>query len=230
MVLMMNVLSVHTVRAEKPEYQCEMGLQGGLGYYVGDVTDHVFSNIREAYGAQFRYKFDMRWALQIKGQGQRIAFPEAVHLDANQLVNLDAVGEFNFFRFGAKQYDDRIKPLTPYIFLGVGMGIYTGVRDIKIGEDEEGKKITEPQADKTRAAAYIPFGLGLKWKFADRWGLQLAWQHNLYFADDLENSILYDNAYELNGSNILKNDLSSSLTIGIIFEFAKTDKVCRFCD
>ena len=29
-------------------------------------------------------------------------------------------------------------------------------------------------------AVYLPVVVGLKWKFAERWQLQLAWQHNVY--------------------------------------------------
>ena len=41
---------------EQP-YLCELGLQGGCGYYVGDAAPHIFTNVREAYGIHFRYKF-----------------------------------------------------------------------------------------------------------------------------------------------------------------------------
>ena len=53
-------------------YLCEIGLQGGFGYYVGDATHHIFMNPREAYGIHFRYKFTKRWAIQAKVSGQRI--------------------------------------------------------------------------------------------------------------------------------------------------------------
>ena len=37
-------------------YRCELGLQGGCGYYVGEATEYVFQDVREAYGLHFRYK------------------------------------------------------------------------------------------------------------------------------------------------------------------------------
>ena len=57
---------------EQRPYLCEIGLQAGCGYYVGDATPHIFTNPREAYGIHFRYKFTKRWALQVKGLTQRI--------------------------------------------------------------------------------------------------------------------------------------------------------------
>ena len=215
-ILMLTVAPLH---AEQLPYLCEFGLQGGLSYYVGDATQHIFLNPQYAAGLQFRYKFTNRWALQVKGQWQQIKYPAPDEqgtpmqdaMLTNQIINLDVVGEFNFFRFGEKQYDSRIKPITPYIFLGVGMGLYN---------------------DYSKVGAYLPFGFGMKWKFAPRWGLNIAWQHQLFFADNLENNELYNNypnEYKMNGSNILKNDLTSTLTLGIVFEFAKQKAVCRRC-
>ena len=134
-------------------YLCEIGLQGGAGYYVGDATPHIFMNPREAYGVHFRYKFTKRWALQAKFSGQRIEGNQYTirgrKLDtrwSNRLYNVDLMAEFNFFRFGSgNRYDKRIKPYTPYIFIGLGAGMYSDM-------DAKGaKKIT--------AAGYLPLGI-----------------------------------------------------------------------
>lgn len=214
-VLVISLLSAASLHAEERAYLCEFGIQGGLGYYAGDAVQHIFMHVRPAYGAQFRYKFDSRWALQVKGQGTDICYPlpetgpqGKATLATNGMMNLDAVAEFNFFRFGTKQYDSRVKPITPYIFIGVGVSAYSEFRSW---------------------AAYIPVGFGMKWKFAKRWGLNIAWQQQIYFADNLENRNEYNNTYNLNGSNILNNDFTSTLTFGIVFDFAKERKVCRSC-
>ncbi|MBR1808495.1 MAG: outer membrane beta-barrel protein [Paludibacteraceae bacterium] len=218
-LLTLFMLSTTTAHTEERPYLCEFGVQGGLSYYVGDAVPHIFMYPQYAAGAQFRYKFTPRWALQVKGQWQQIKFPapdeQAMPVKGetatNRIINVDVVAEFNFFRFGQKQYDTRIKPITPYIFLGVGMGLYN---------------------DYSKVGAYLPFGFGMKWKFSPRWGLNIAWQHQLFFADNLENNELYNNypnGYRMNGSNILKNDLTSTLTLGIVFEFAKQKAVCRRC-
>ncbi len=211
-LLVTALLSMQTLVADDDVYLCELGAQAGVGYYIGDGADHIFNHPRYAAGVQFRYKFDQRWALQVKGQTQRIAFVESnedgsrkEQLGYNDLWNIDVVGEFNFFRFGAKQYDERVRSYTPYIFLGVGI-------------------------ESSTPAPYIPFGIGFKWKFAKWCGLNIAWQQNLYLFDNLEGYDYYDNPNKLNGSNILKNDFTSSLTIGIVFEFGKPSKVCRTCD
>lgn len=131
-------------------------------------------------------------------------------------VGAEVVGEFNFFEYGNDWAMGRIKPYTPYIFLGVGLGYYgiDWTYDSQLGFP---------------ISLYVPFGIGFKWKFAPRWGLNIAWQHNLYFRDNLENNIELNNTYELNGSNILENDLLGQLSVGIVFDFAKSKRACTTC-
>jgi len=193
--------------------QCEFGIEGGCGYYMGDAASLPFQNVREAYGANFRYKFDQRWALQVKGLAHRIVgdYPNPVTGDqkwTNQLVNLDVDAEFNFFRFGGKSYDRRVKPITPYVLCGVGVCLHSNMKKL---------------------AAYIPFGVGVKWKFAPRWNLQLVWQNNIYFTDNLEGIDDMNNPQGLNGSNPLNNDMTGTISLGLTVEFAKEKKICRIC-
>lgn len=212
-------------RDTEPQYVCELGLQAGCGYYVGDAAQHIFMHPREAYGAHFRYKFTPRWALQVKGLTQRIAGwdydEDMVRQNTrweNQLINVDVMGEFNFFRFGAAAYDRRIKQLTPYIFLGVGATLYGG-------EDDRGE-----WKDFSKVTGYIPLGLGLKWKFSPWVGLNLAWQHNIYFTDALEGRPTLKDLHGLNGTNWFNCDLTGQMTLAVVFEFGKLHKGCVRCD
>ncbi len=206
--------------AQAQPYLCEFGLQGGAGYYVGDAAPHIFMAPREAYGLHFRYKFTKRWALQVKVSGQRITGHNYTirgeRLDSkwqNQLVNVDVMAEFNFFRFGtANRFDKRIRPYTPYIFLGIGAGT-SGVGTKNL-----------------RATAYIPLGIGFKWKFHEQVGLNIAWQHNIYMSDNLEGRDELDNKHQMNGWNWMNCDLTGMFTVGIVFEFAKAKKACRVCN
>ncbi|MBR6018106.1 MAG: hypothetical protein IK073_05750 [Paludibacteraceae bacterium] len=209
----------------QPNYLCELGLQAGCGYYVGDAAPHIFMHPREAYGLHFRYKFTPRWALQVKGLSQRITgwdYDEDMNRQntrwENQLVNIDVMGEFNFFRFGGVVYDQRVKQLSPYIFLGIGATLYGG-------ENSSGEY--KPMS---RVTAYVPLGIGLKWKFSPRVGLNLAWQHNIYFTDGLEGRETLSDLHELNGSNWFNCDLTGQLTLGMVFEFGKETHHCVRCE
>ncbi len=225
--------------ADNRPYLCELGLQAGLGYYAGEAAPHIFQNVQYAAGGHFRYKFDSHWSLKLNGMYQLIKGPyqdyrnpdnydleryRRIHFLTEEskwkspMVNIDVTAEFNFFRLGIPEYDGRVKPYSPYIFLGVGCGIIPGSK-----------------GNFKNAAAYIPLGIGFKWQFV-RWGaLHLAWQHNIYLSDDLENvwegtTNLLGNTHNLNKSNIMNCDITSQLTIGIVFAFAQQRKVCRLCE
>ena len=201
-------------RAQELPYLCEIGLQAGAGYYVGDAAPHIFMNPREAYGIHFRYKFTKRWAIQAKVSGQRITGYDYSMDGVKQttkwekrLYSADVMAEFNFFRFSSSnEYDKRIKPYTPYIFLGLGVSYYGSV------------------------APYVPLGIGFKWKFSDRCGLNVAWQHNIYMADNLEQRKELDNTYQLNGWNWMNCDLTGMFTVALVVEFARAPKPCRICN
>lgn len=198
--------------------QLEIGLQGGMMYYVGDANAKMFQHIREAYGAEFSYLFNQRWSLMLQGTAGRIAGRTATEqglpdpqgeLWTNYLVNIDVAARFNFLPYGmADKFDKRIKQYTPYIYAGIGVTMY----------DKFGK-----------AAAYIPVGVGFKWMCSEHVQMYLAWQHDICFTDNMEPVPYYNNIHGLNGSNILNCDLMSTLQFGIVFEFAKQKKICKFC-
>lgn len=225
---------VMSLMAQTPNYHMEFGPVAGVGYYLGDAAEHVFMHPREVYGAQLRYKIAPRWAVQLKGMAQRIdgnMYRDAVRQDAtwtNRMINLDVVAEYNFFRLGNWGYDARIKPFSPYIFLGVGVALYG---DRAVMSDA-------PADDKVRynkVMGYVPLGVGLKWKFCPYAGLNLAWQHNVYFADNIEGVTQVegydslDNSYDLNGSNWLNCDATGQLVLGLVVEFGRVKTKCRTC-
>lgn len=200
------------VAAAIPFYMLDLGIYGGTTYYVGELHEHIFMNPRYCGGLSLSYKYDYRWSFTAKSEFDVIAFDSKSNLPDNKMINTDVIAEFNFFRFDVAQYDPRIKPITPYIGLGLGFAIF-------------GTKFTDN-------ALYLPFTIGMKWKMAPRWTMKLSWQHQLYLfmdADKLENNANYNNTYKMNKANILRNDLTSALTLGITFSFARKNSGCRFC-
>lgn len=199
--------------------QVEFGLQGGMMYYVGDAHPKMFQDIREAYGAELSYLFNRRWSIMLQGTAGRLAGRAATGqglpdpngaMWTNYVVNIDATARFNFLPYGiSDKYDLRIKPFTPYIFAGIGMTMHQQF---------------------TKFAAYLPVGVGFRWMCSEHLSMYLAWQHNICFTDGLEPDSRYDNIHNLNGSNILNCDLMSTIQFGIVFEFAKEKKICKFCE
>ena len=52
----------------------------------------------------------------------------------------------------------------------------------------------------------------------------------VYNGDGFEDAPEYNNKHDLNGSNIMNNDVTSTLTIGVVFEFGKGKKICPLCE
>lgn len=198
--------------------QLELGVQGGLMYYIGDAHPKMFQDIREMYGAEVSYLFTQRWSLMLQGTTGRIAGRTATQYGlpdpqgemwTNRLVDIDVVARFNFLPFGiTNKYDKKARPYTPYIFAGFGLAMHQNF---------------------TKFTPYVPVGVGFRWICSEHLGMFVAWQNNICFGDNLEPVPGYDNIYELNGSNPLNCDMTSTIQFGIVFEFAKEKKICKFC-
>jgi len=215
--LLLACISGVMAQANDRIYRLEVGIDGGGCYYVGDANRTIFKNVRETYGASFRYMFDRRWSVRAKGMYEHITgfYPDAYGVANaslgrwnNRLTNIDAVGEFNFLPFGDVRYDSRISPITPYIGIGIGVSLHGNFKKV---------------------AAYMPFIIGAKWRCAKHLTIHLAWQHNVYFSDGMENVEAYNNSYNLNGGNIMNMDVTGSLVLGFAVAFVQDGKVCRTC-
>lgn len=189
-------------------YLCEIGPIGGLSYYIGDANSFVFGNVQLAYGLMFRYKFTPRWALTAKGQYSNVLFKVNDAWDKSMLGQVDVVAEYNFFNMKLGGYERFSHNYSPYLFAGIGVALH--------GKGQH-------------FGPYLPFGLGFKWQMAPRWGLMVEWQQQLFFCDNVEGYDILDNTYGLNGINFLKNDLVSTLTVGISFHFMREPKNCKMC-
>lgn len=210
--LVLVVLPIHAF-AEANTYRWEIGVHGGAGYYIGELTPYKLNNGLEAltFGAHVRRKIDERWALQARGIMQSVA---GVHLQDtisfnNPLLNIDITADFNFFDFGDRNYD--ITKISPFMYAGIGCAMF-------MDEYQKEGELTYAPA----IVPYIPIGLGIKWKFHDRLQLQLAWQHNIHLRKgDFMEGLLNEYPSHQTGNNVLRNDVTSTITAAFIVEFAK---------
>jgi hypothetical protein len=258
--LMWMLLAPALVLAEdEVMYRYEVGVQAGAAYYMGELAPHPFMSTSESFGLQLRAKIDKRWAIQAKGQRQRAfatiepnnewKIPSGRY--QTSMWHFDVVGEYNFFQYGYNSNDFRVRNYTPYMFVGVGMTAHNESASTKQGFNLFGwhKSIDENGEEKweylePKFAVYIPVGIGFKWRFAPRWQILAAWQHNLYIAngDGLEGNIAhtskevdgklvgpFNNQHGMNGANIFNNDVTSTITIGVAFEFLRDKKICVLC-
>lgn len=248
----MLLASTSVLAQETPMYRFEIGAQAGAAYYMGELAPHPFMSTSETYGLQFRAKINDRWAVQAKAQSQRFIHTfqpdNQWNIPATKyqtpMWHFDVTGEYNFFHYGYNAYDIRVRNFTPYIFLGFGVSFLNELATNHEGYAFLGKE-RKIQNDSVyfdrapfRTALYVPVGVGFKWRFAPRWQLQLAWQHNLYIhnGDCLEGGFKKDikdepfnNSHNMNGANIFNNDVASTFTVAVAFEFMQDPGICLIC-
>lgn len=175
---------------EVTTFMFDGGIQGGYSYIIGDSG---FDSYVVA-GIHVRYKFDQRWSL--RAQVQQHVYPAK-----SEWGNIDISAEYNFFRYGIDEYDLRVKAVSP--FIAIGVGITSTLNELK----------TDPVSGLKRV--YVPIGIGVKWKFADKWQLQATWQHQVYLTRDDLDKMGWDGAI----TNIMNNDVLSTFTVGLSIDF-----------
>ncbi|MBR3566178.1 MAG: hypothetical protein IKN91_07635 [Paludibacteraceae bacterium] len=207
-LLGISILLSLPLAAQEEHFLFEIGALGGCSYYVGEGAEHIFMNVRPEYGGFFRYKYNPRWNFTAKGLYTDLKLDYSGKHYENRFINIDATAEFNFLPYGIAKYDMRIKPYTPFMYLGVGATLHNEFKDVGV---------------------YIPFGIGFKWNYAKHGHLSILWQHNLYFADNIEGSPDLSNTYDMNGWDILNNDWMGNLVISLSFDFGVRHSACMVC-
>jgi hypothetical protein len=183
-----------SVKAQS-EYRAEVGLHSGVSYYLGDANSLIFNNLQPDYGMIFRYNFNERFLAQVELNNTTVTDK----VFSNMLNSIDVCGAFNFFDFDYKGFKPDSRRYSTYIMLGMGMMNY------------------KYEGDQAFKYSYI-FGVGFKWKLLERLKLNIQWTHKLLLTDQMEGISMYNNPADLNGSNLLNNDLLSTLTIGLTYD------------
>lgn len=187
------------------DYRAEIGIAGGGAYYLGDANSQLFRNTTFTYGALLRYRLNTRIAFRAEwGKAKVVWVGNSV---GNNVNAFDFCGEFNFFDLEKNEYKRESRIFSPYIFAGIGVANYSYINN-------------------STYSPTIPFGVGLKVRLDSNWNLNAQWSNRLLMADKLEGIALLNNPNNLNGTNFLNNDLLSTATIGISYNFWKKKCDC----
>ncbi len=207
-------------------YRAEIGLQTGLNLYSGDVSSIAdlglygknFKNQNADFGLMLRYRFNKRLAVRLgydntKVKGNFLYRDAAETFTAtlnNPLHLVDFWGEFNFFDLENNPYKRFSKRYSPFIFAGIGM-VFTPEY-----------KSAEPKA----TPITIPFGVGFKWKMAEKLNFNIQYTNRLVLGDYLEGQSRFDNPIPKTVANPMNNDLLSGISIGFSYDFWTRDCDC----
>jgi len=163
----------------------EIGLTGGVSYYLGDVNHSIpFYSSKPAFGINYRMNMNDRYALKASLSQLIIAADDADFSSGyqqsrnysfkNRMYELNTVCEFNFLEYDPANY----YRYTPYITAGVAV----------LYEQETGKILTPS----------IPFGLGYKYSPNNKFSISAEWVHRKTFTDELDGLFYSEVSSELN--------------------------------
>jgi hypothetical protein len=157
----------------------EVGLNAGAAGYMGDLNPkNPFDYSGAAFGAFVKGNLDPYWAIgvhynhgKIKDNDATSSNPDFRSRNLNFTTPLNELSlqvDFNFFDYFA---GGGTKNFSPFIFTGIG-GVLFNPRATYQGQEYELKYYkTEGRAYRNYALS-IPYGVGVKYRISDHWGLQ----------------------------------------------------------
>lgn len=224
LLLLLFIASIEVFPLKAQEYKYELGTSLGAVGYLGDLNPAVpFASLGAGAHVQARYNINFRMVAFVslgyqlfRGQSkqQDVRFPNSPSLKfSTSTILLNPAFEYNFFPYSDKFPFLQTKRLTPYISLGVALGL---------GLKEKG------------GAFFIPGvtgALGLKFKVANRWNIQLQLGGMHCFTDALETGkkegSTLNNPYGVNKRPWKGNDGGVALLVGVTYEFGSRVIECN---
>lgn len=202
-ILAAALFLANLLQAQAPMQWIEVGVFGGVSNYYGDLTrDYVvISESNPAFGGFIKWNMNMNAGIKLNVNQGEVSAADANSNRADQLLrnlsftsSVTEVGltfEYNFPGFYPKELR---RPLSPYVYGGIG-GVHFNPRAFYKGEwyelqplGTEGQGINEFDFREKYPlyALTIPFGIGLKWAFTERWNLAIEYGARFTFTDYLD--------------------------------------------
>ena len=216
-ILAMMLAMMPAWAQEDPEYKMEIGGGAGLVGYLGDFNGNLTKHLqpsatllwRRVVSPYMAFKVDASYG-KLKGTSKDVEtfypdYADNVYEFSNDMVDMNATYEYNFWPYGTGRDYRGAKRLTPFVFGGLGM--------------------TYVKGDKSVFTANVPLGLGIKYKVADRMNLGVEWAIHFSLSDKLDN---IQDPYYVKSTGAFKNaDAYSSLRVTLTYSFMEKCRVCH---
>lgn len=166
----------------------ELGITGGVTYYIGDLNTRHYYNAKPAIGVLYRYNIDERYAFRLQGLYSKLEAFDSDSPDPNaqrrnlsfttSLFEVAGLLEVNFFPYRAGK--DK-KNWTPFLFVGAAYFRANPKADLNgvvfdlapLGTEGQGTSAGTNEPYALDHLAY-PFGAGLKFNMR-RVDIQMEW-------------------------------------------------------
>lgn len=180
----------------------EFGILGGTGYYIGDLNNTHFNNIRASGGITFRKNFDRRFSFKSSALYTNVYADDANSSDdinknrnlhfKSDVIELSGQVEFNFLPY---ETGNALYPFTPFVFTGVSLFNFNPRAEASDGQwyalqelGTEGQGTTAFPNRKKYALTQlsIPFGGGFKIGVSDDVNIIIEYGLRKTFTDYLD--------------------------------------------
>jgi hypothetical protein len=154
----------------------EIGLFGGVSYYMGDLNQtKLFYSVEPTFSFIYRFNVNSRYSFRFNATLSALSGNDADsdngyqqqrnHSFSIPLSEFAALFEFNFLPY---KPESQYEYFSPYIVTGLGAMIYPA---------EEGTIPVLP---------LIPFGVGIKYAINSRFGVAAEWTYRKTFTDYID--------------------------------------------
>lgn len=209
------------VSAQESKYKFDIGGQIGMSGYLGDAnTSSIFKHPGFSAGASFRYLPNTRMAIRavfntasLSGNSADMenVFPGGAQYEfSSRIYDLGARYEFNFLPYGIGETYKKLKRISPYLTLGMGVTLAScdGENDFTFN---------------------IPMGVGVKYKLRPRLNLGVEFTMTKTFSDKIDGKNLTD-MYLIKSSFVKNTDWYSNISFSITYEFGERCSTCHYVD
>ncbi|MDR2293064.1 MAG: DUF6089 family protein [Prevotellaceae bacterium] len=214
-----------------PVHKSEIGIAGGISYYIGDFNESFVPYMISPTGGLFyRHNFTKYINIRIqasfgivKGDSRKYdgglqGFPQGVNLAFKRnFYNMDAFAEFNFFPYSS--VDPKRKQIfTPFLMIGAG---YTYFDKNKINNQPYLNNATAMypmlyDSTKTASSVILPMGFGFKFSPAHQWTIGVECVFHKTNSDKID---YYINRNLNSSFNIFNKDWVSTILLTVSYRF-----------
>lgn len=218
-LLTLVALAAPRLQAQEETYRFDVGAQVGMAGYLGDASSNIFGHPGFSGGVSWRYLPDARWAVRallnvmsLSGDTADMddVLPgQAQYSFKSTAYDLGGRVEFNFFSYGIGESYKKLRRLSPYLTVGLGVTLATCGGESAFGVN-------------------IPMGAGIKYKLRERWNLGLEFTMTKVFSDHVDGEL--SDLYQIKSSFIKNTDWYSNISVSVTYEFGKRCSTCHYVD
>lgn len=199
----------------KSQYLSDVGLGGGVSGYTGELSRNPILNSEKVFAGFYRSNLSSRFALRLELEYGHVGgstlnylgrFPDTTSTEVldysfrTRHISGEVLFETNFFPYPKQIGLMKSMNMTPFAFIGLGAVAYNS-------------------GSSNGFVFAVPFGAGVRWAFADQWGLQAQFKANKLFTDAFDGEPM-NNPFNFDGAWANQDWLYTS-TISLTFSFGE---------